>query len=254
MNHVQSPTAHSGKLKLLAKKYLFPGLDLHTRCRYEKLPSLFREGELETLDAGFGNGALSYAAHKKRNRVIGISNREPEVTSTAELFDWLGIPREAVEFRHMDLYDLRTLNRTFDQIICSETLEHIARDQEVIQSFADLLRPGGRLVLCCPYALHPDHSKGRTNEPEDGGHVRDGYTVETYRILLEDAGLKITKELGLGAPLLCAVDRFERWMRNHLGDPICIPLFLVILPLTWLDYVNPKVPFSLAVVAEKAKA
>ena len=63
--------------------------------------------------------------------------------------------------------------------------------------------------------------------------------------------MSVTQELGLGAPVLCGVDRFERWVRNRIGDALSIPLFLAVLPLTWFDYVNPKVPFSLAVVAEK---
>lgn len=245
---------HAGRAKLLAKKYLFPGLDLHTRCRYKRLPELFRTGEIETLDAGFGNGALSLAAYRKGNRVVGVSNRKPEIDATAQLFDWLGISRDSIQLHHMDLYDVRRLNRKFDQIICSETLEHISRDHEVVQAFADLLRPGGRLILCCPYALHPEHALGRTNEPEDGGHVRDGYTLATYRTLLEKAGLIITREVGLGAPMLCAVDRFERWFRNQIGDFLSLPIFFAVLPFTLFDYVNPKVPFSLAVVAEKPRS
>lgn len=244
----------SGKTKLLAKKYLFPGLDLHTRCRYAKLPALFLEGELETLDAGFGNGALSFAAYKKGNRVIGISNRQPEINATRQLFDWLGIPRSAIELHYLNIYDLQGLNRTFDQIICSETLEHITRDQEVISTFADLLRPKGRLILCCPYALHPQHAMGRIHQPEDGGHVRDGYTLESYSVLLETAGLTVVQKLGLGAPVLCSIDRIERWFRNRFGDLMTLPLFFAVLPLTWLDYVNPEVPFSLAVVAEKLES
>jgi 2-polyprenyl-3-methyl-5-hydroxy-6-metoxy-1,4-benzoquinol methylase len=115
-------------LKLFAKQILFPGLDLHTRCRYRFLSPLLRPGNLETLDAGFGNGALSYAAYRKGNRVIGLTLWEREVQDTVALFDRMNVPRDRVELRRMDIYDLRTLGRTFDQIVCSETLEHIARD------------------------------------------------------------------------------------------------------------------------------
>src|SRR6185295_9421127 len=80
--------------KILAKRILFPGLDLHTRCRYKFLPDLFREGDIETLDAGCGNGALSYAAYKKGNRVLGVSYVKREVDDTNQLFASMGIPRE----------------------------------------------------------------------------------------------------------------------------------------------------------------
>jgi len=151
----------------------------------------------------------------------------------------------------MNIYELRSLGQKFDQIICSETLEHIKRDKEVVQMFADILNPGGRLILCCPHALHPEHNLGRTDEPETGYHVRDGYTLESYEALLGPAGLRITRRMGLGSPLLVWLDNQLRRARLRVGDFWAFPIFLLMLPLTWLDYTDPKVPFSLAVVAEK---
>jgi SAM-dependent methyltransferase len=240
------------RLKLAVKRAFFPGLDLHTRCRYRFLPRLFRTGELETLDAGFGNGALSYAAYRGGSRVLGVGLGSREFTDTTALFQYMGIPPESVEFKSMNIYYLRQLERKFDQIICSETLEHIKRDREVVQMFADLLNPGGRLILCCPHALHPMHNLGRTDEPETGYHVRDGYTLESYQSLLEPAGLRIARCVGLGSPLLVWLDNRLRGARHRVGDFWAFPMFLLLLPLTWLDYTDPKVPFSLVVVAEKS--
>jgi len=239
-------------LKLVAKRVFFPGLDLHTRCRYRFLADFLREGHLQTLDAGSGNGALSYAAYQRGSRVLGVSIDQRSVEDTAKMFDAMGIPRSAVEFRQMNIYDLRSLSRKFDQIICSETLEHIKRDREVTQMFADLLNPGGRLILCCPHALHPEHALGRTDEPETGYHVRDGYTLESYRALLDSAGLRITTVLGLGSPLLCKLDKFLRNIRHRVGDLGAFPVFIFLMPLVRFDYRNPTMPFSLVVVAEKS--
>jgi cyclopropane fatty-acyl-phospholipid synthase-like methyltransferase len=240
------------RLKLLAKDLFFPGLDLHTRCRYRFLDDCIRSGPLDTLDAGSGNGALSYLAFRKGNRVLGVTAVEREVQDTTALFRKRGIPPERVEFRQMNIYDLRSLNRCFDQIICSETLEHIKRDREVVQMFADLLKPGGRLILCCPHALHPEHNLGRTDEPETGGHVRDGYTFESYDALLQPAGLKVVQRVGLGAPVVCRLDRWLRRLRHRVGDAAAFPVFLLFLPFMRLDYRDPSMPFSVAVVAEKA--
>jgi SAM-dependent methyltransferase len=238
--------------KVVAKRMLFPGLDLHTRCRQRYLPRLLRPGPLQTLDAGSGNGALSLAAYRLGNRVLGVTFNEREARETTAFFDVLHIPRTQVEIRQFNIYELRKLDRSFDQIICSETLEHLRRDDEVVRIFANLLRPGGRLVLCSPYARHPEHAQGRTNQPEDGGHVRDGYTIESYRRLLEPAGFRIRRAMGLGSPLLCRLNRPLRDLRKRPhGDVLALPLFLLSVPLTWLDRVNPAVPYSLAVVAEK---
>ena len=239
------------RLKILAKRIFFPGLDLHTRCRYRFLDEFIASGDLDTLDAGFGNGALTHLAYRKGNRVLGVTMAAHEVASTTALFRARQIPSDRVEFRQMNIYDLRSLNRRFDQIICSETLEHIRRDREVVQMFADLLNPGGRLILCCPYALHPRNNLGRTDEPETGYHVRDGYTFESYQAILEPAGFKITHRIGIGSPLFCWQDSVVRRLRNKVGDALAFPLFLLVLPFTWLDYRNPKMPFSVAAVAEK---
>ena len=238
----------------MAKRVFFPGLDLHTRCRYRMLPEYIRSGSLQTLDAGSGNGALSYAAWRKGNQVLGVSFSRREVDDTTLLFRSIGINGDSVQFRRMNIYDLRSLGRTFDQIICSETLEHIKRDAEVVGMFSDLLKPGGQLLLCCPHALHPEHALGRTDEPETGYHVRDGYTLKSYRALLDPVGLKVTQILGLGSPLLCRLDKLLRGLRHKVGDLGAFPVFLMFLPLTLLDYRNPEMPFSLAVVAEKIGA
>jgi SAM-dependent methyltransferase len=237
--------------KLAAKRAFFPGLDLHTRCRYRFLPEYIRAGSIDTLDAGSGNGALSYSAYRKGNRVLGVSLDQRSVDDTAALFRYIGIPQDTLQFLRMNVYDLGSLGRKFHQIICGETLEHIRRDREVVQLFADLLIPGGQLLLCCPHALHPEHNLGRTDEPETGGHVRDGYTLESYRALLQPAGFRITGTLGIGSPLLCRLNKLLRGIRDRVGDLGAFPVYFLLLPLTWLDYPAPKMPFSLAVIAEK---
>src|SRR5690242_1258724 len=73
------------KLKLHAKRWLYPGLDLHTRCRFKHLPSLYLSGPGETLDAGCGNGAMALAAIRMGHRVTGISYLEREVRDTRAL-------------------------------------------------------------------------------------------------------------------------------------------------------------------------
>jgi SAM-dependent methyltransferase len=233
------------------KRALFPGLDLHTRCRYRYLPRWFRSGPIDTLDAGCGNGALAYAAYRRGNRVLGISVRADEVERNQAYFGSLLPNSDRLQFHQMNIYDLPTLGRTFDQIVCSETLEHITRDAEVVVSFANLLRPGGILHLCCPFSLHPHNNLGRVNGPEDGGHVRDGYTLETYHCLLKRAGLQIVACGGLGTPLLVKLDRHLSLFRGQHGDVAAVPLFLAYLPLSMLDRPNPRMPLSLYVQATR---
>lgn len=238
-------------VKLWLKKLLFPGIDLHTRCRSHFLPRFLWSGEIDTLDAGFGNGALSYAAYKLGNRVLSITNEPLQVEKAQIFFSALNTDPERLHFQVCNLYDLPKLNRQFDQIICSETLEHIKNDALITKYFFEILKPGGVLHLCCPFALHPAHNLGRVDGPEDGGHVRDGYTLESYYALLHPLGFEVIKSAGLGSPIVTILDKLIVAIRMRLGDIAAFPLYLLTLPLQRLDYLNAKVPFSLYVQAIK---
>jgi SAM-dependent methyltransferase len=241
------------RARLRAKWLVFPGLDLHTRCRYRFLPGFFRPGPLDTLDAGCGNGALAYAAYRLGNRVLGVTLNPDDVAKARALFASVGADPRRLSFEVCNLYDLPRLGRTFDQIICSETLEHIARDDLIIRHYYDALNDGGVLHLCSPYAGPPDDQTGApvVYGPEDGGHVRAGYTLESYGALLGEAGFEIVESAGLGTPLLRTLDDALRVIRNRLGDLAAPPLFLAALPLTGLDTLDPEVPVSLYVRAVK---
>ena len=242
------------RLTLVLKWMFFPGLDLHTRGRYRFLPRFFLKGPLKTLDAGCGNGTLAYAAYRLGNKVLGVTLDAGQVEKANALFSLIGVNPERLRFKVLNLYDLHKLETNFDQIICAETLEHIRDDRKIIASFHDLLNDEGVLHLCCPNAMHPDHHLGRVDNPEDGGHVRDGYTLESYRKLLEPAGFRIEKSFGIGSPALGFLDRPIRALRNRVGDLPALPLFLLAYPFTLLfDHLNPRRPSSLYVLAVKEK-
>jgi cyclopropane fatty-acyl-phospholipid synthase-like methyltransferase len=239
------------KFRLWGKRLLFPGLDLHTRCRYRFLPKFFLPGSVDTLDAGCGNGALSYAAYRLGNRVLGVTMDAEQVEKARAFFSFRGADLARLQFAACNLYDLPKLDRKFDQIICSETLEHIARDREVVQHFRALLRDGGVLHLSCPFSEHPLNHGQVCEDEKIGWHVRDGYTLQTYRALLEPEGFRIVKSAGLGSPLLVSLDTMIRSIWNRRGIGAALPLFLLTWPLQRLDYLDPPVPLSLYVQAVK---
>jgi SAM-dependent methyltransferase len=240
------------RIKLWGKRILFPGLDLHTRCRYRFLPLSFRDGAINTLDAGCGNGALAYKAYKLGNNVLAISNEVVEIEHNRIYFTALGVDQKRLQFELYDLNDLSKLNRKFEQIICSETLEHVKKDSLILRYFYDLLEPEGILHLCCPFAHHPDAQKINIfSAKEDGNHMRNGYTLESYRALLGPIGFDIVYVSGIGSPFLVKLDKFVRFVRARWGDLAAIPIFLITLPLQALDYQNDSVPFSLYVKSVK---
>jgi SAM-dependent methyltransferase len=233
------------------KKFLFPGIDLHTRCRSKFLSKYFQSGAIKTLDAGCGNGALSYKAYLLGNKVLGVSFNETNIRNNTAFFRFLNCDSERLQFKFCNLYNIKSLNERFDQIICSETLEHITNDKLILKSFYEILNPGGVLHLCCPYSLHRKNNLNRQDIPEDGGHVRDGYTFEDYENLLTPLGFRITEKIGLGSPLLVFIDDIIRLVSNRFGLIPAIPIFILLLPLTIFDNLNPLTPLSIYVKCMK---
>jgi SAM-dependent methyltransferase len=240
------------------KWLLFPGVNLHARLRHRLIPRYLgqpRNGEDRViLDAGCGNGMLSHQAYLKGNRVVGVSIKD-EVARNRELFNrHLAVPEERLCFRHLNLYDIESIDETFDEIICCEVMEHIKGDRQVCQAFFEILKPEGVLHLCCPNAQHPDHIRHPLDRNETGGHVRPGYTFESYQALLEPIGFELSMPIGLGGPLRQACNKPITRAHALGGVPLALATFLVLAPLALLDSARPAVPNSLYVQARKPLA
>jgi SAM-dependent methyltransferase len=246
-----------GVLKNRIKWWLFPGINLHSRLRYERLPKLFgssQQRERVVLDAGCGNGMLAYRAWAKGNRVIGVTFKESEVRGCRALFNgYLGIPEAELSFRQGNLYELDFPDMSCDEIICAEVLEHLRRDEEVCRRFWELLKPGGILHVCAPNARHPYNENFPLDKNEQGGHVRPGYTAESYRQLLEPIGYEVGNVVPLGGPVRQAFSRRIKESQERYGPLAGFPWFLA--SLVFLPFENPKlereVPFSIYLQARR---
>jgi SAM-dependent methyltransferase len=237
-------------VKALAKRLLFPGVDVHARSRYRHIAPRLTP-KVRTLDAGCGNGMLTWAAYQLRCDVVGVTNDEDEHYRNVSFYYERRDFHAESQFKFM-VHDLRTpLRGTFDQVICSEVLEHIYDDELVVKNLASVMPAGGVLHVCVPNAEHPFHALDREDEPEDGRHVRDGYTVESLTALLSP-DFEMVETVGIGTPALVRVDHVVRGARERIGHAVAIPLLLAVLPfLGRIDRVNPAVPFSLYMQARR---
>ncbi|MBI1374433.1 MAG: methyltransferase domain-containing protein [Phycisphaera sp.] len=238
------------------KWWLFPGINLHARLRWRELPRRFgtANGAPRTvLDAGCGNGMLAYQAYLRGSRVIGISIKRGEVDRNRRLFnEALGIDDGRLSFRLMNLYNLGQLEAgPFDEIICTEVLEHIADDAAVCRSFYDALKPGGVLHVTSPNADHPDNRAHDLDTDEAGGHVRSGYTDATFRALLEPLGFRVDEIAGLGGPMRQRINRAITATQQRLGVPAGVLLYMATWPVQHIDAASPAVPYCLYARATK---
>ncbi len=235
----------------LLRGLLFPGLDLHTRNR-ASLAKYWKKGPRDVLDAGSGNGYFSWLAYRSGARVVAMNFERDQVEKARSfLVGHRGADPARLRFEQCNLYDLPRESRSFDEILCFEVLEHLKRDEEIVREFHRILRPGGVLHVCCPNRLHPRHKSEVLDVEERGGHVRAGYTAEDYAALLEPAGFRIERIVGIGPPSVYHADRLLRAIRNRVGDLAALPLLPFALPFVWLARFDPPVPFSIYVRAAR---
>jgi SAM-dependent methyltransferase len=232
--------------------WLMPGFDLFTRRRV-RLCRHWKTGPRRVLDAGSGNGWFSYLAYRSGATVQAVNIVEDQVEKATRFYNgWRGIPTDRLSFRMLNLYEIDCFEaESFDEIICYETLEHIKNDGKVCTSFHRLLKPGGVLHLCCPYAEHPRWKNEPLDLEEKGYHTRAGYTLESYRALLEPIGFRIEDSEGMGSPLVAQTAMFLMKFRTRFGDLASLPLSILAMPLIGLDGIQMECPYSLYVRAMK---
>lgn len=170
-------------------------------CVYDRWDWLHRHcsrGPIRTLDAGCGSGALTLGAARLGNQAVGLSFDEDNNTKATNRAKLLGLSN--VTFVTLDLRQLENYIGQlglFDQVISTETIEHIIDDAKLIRDLAKVVKPGGKLFLTTPFegslGLWRDRVPS-TPPVEDGGHVRWGYTHDQLRRLLSDNGFTVIQE------------------------------------------------------------
>jgi SAM-dependent methyltransferase len=136
----------------------------------------------DSLDIGADNGVISLLLRQLGGRWSSADLDERAVASI----------RELVGERVYRLDGARTPfpDRSFDQVVIVDYLEHIADDRAFARELARIVRPGGSVIVNVPH-LKPGsvlnrvrHAIGLTDAWH--GHLRPGYTVEQLRELLGD--------------------------------------------------------------------
>jgi SAM-dependent methyltransferase len=197
-----------------------------------------RKGEARTFDAGCGNGAFSIYAAREGNRVLAGSFSPREQEDARRRASLLGV--NGIDFRLIDLRELEQHRQSmgqFDQIICFETIEHVLDDERLVGSLAEMLSPGGRLLLTTPFdGHHPLYTEER--EPsgvEDGSHVRFGYSQARLREIAERAGLRVESEDFVSGVVSQKLTDLMRWLTARFGRMAGWALTLPLRPLVVLD-------------------
>lgn len=158
-----------------------------------------REG-LSVLDVGCGPGYLLRKAARQasprrapvRALAVGVDLDEDRLRAALDgSAEWRCPGQRPTGFAVGDGQRLPFADASFDRIICTETLEHVADAQLTLRELARVLRPGGRLAISVPHflceAILYRLVRGYLEFP--GGHRRI-YTARTLSRALAHAGLQ----------------------------------------------------------------
>jgi SAM-dependent methyltransferase len=138
-----------------------------------------------------------------------------------------------------DIADVPVEDASFDAILCTEVLEHVAEPIKAVHEMARILKPGGRLMLTAPLG------SGIHQEPY---HYYGGYTPYWYRDFLGAAGFsQITVEANAGSFKSFAQEsiRFVQTTRPFkLGMPLPLEL---LWSLVWV-LLAPVLAFAIPLI------
>ena len=206
--------------------------------RWLWLRSHLLAGRRRTFDAGSGNGGFSIYAARRGNEVIGASFSVEEQRSARRRAELLAVG--GVDFRVIDLREIeaqRAALGSFEQVICLETIEHLSDDQGLVGSLAQMLEPGGRLLISTPYLGHrPLFTEELEPSPvEDGSHVRYGYSRERLAEIASRAGLEVTEEAFISGFIAQKLTDLMRRLSARAGVTVGWLAVLPLRPLVVLD-------------------
>ena len=106
---------------------------------------------LDVLDIGCGNGtALTRFLVAPGDKVLGIDPHGPSIEYATRRLAAPGL-----EFRQQLAESLLAAGRSYDAIVLGDVLEHLPQPQSTLAAAAQLLRPGGRVLLTIPNGLGP---------------------------------------------------------------------------------------------------
>jgi SAM-dependent methyltransferase len=222
------------------RRWLAPGWPDSARGRIQEpvFRSLLEDHEPSgrCLNAGAGENLFgpmldSYAA---LTEIVDIDLTAPEISR--------------VDSRHRSvaasLEDLPFEDASFDFAVCTEVLEHIDDDKRAAGELSRVLRSGSLALISTPTPPAPS---------EQPGHVRDGYTLDQMRALLDAVGLEIVDYRYCFHWFMRVLSTTWLWQWRRLGrERRNFMPYGVVMALGWADRkFRLGKPWDLAVLARR---
>lgn len=146
------------------------------------------------IDAGTGDGGLLDVLAPLYDRVVGIDRSEAQLARAKERIAERGFDNVELVHGELDARDVRrAAGQGADAVFASRLLHHAPRPAEFVRRLADLVRPGGALVLI-DYARHDDEAM------REQADVWLGFEPAELKRFARAAGLEDARVSPIAAP------------------------------------------------------
>ncbi len=145
------------------------------------------------LDVGCGQGLVPILLAREGRNAVGLDSSAAAIASADEHLakEALGV-RKRVSFVEADFSSHDFGETRFDCVIMARVLDHLLEPQRFLAKAANLLKPGGRLIVTVPFGWS-DHAE----------HKHTFYLLEPHRLVAEHFAVEqvaiVGKWLGLVA-------------------------------------------------------
>jgi 2-polyprenyl-3-methyl-5-hydroxy-6-metoxy-1,4-benzoquinol methylase len=191
--------------------------DLPTADKIPKLRKLLgrTSPELKTIDIGSGTGYTTLSVLSGCD-ITCVDSHQPNLDCVAALAT--ANQRKVPVLLNTSASDLAVPTASFDVVMCSEVLEHLEDDDEVVAEIARVLKPQGKVLISVPYTgygftsfLEKAGIKTVHDYPGPEQHVRPGYDEKELADLLGRHGLEID-----------AIDFYLKWFTRCTVDAVSL--------------------------------
>ncbi|EKD56838.1 MAG: Glycosyl transferase, family 2:Glycosyl transferase, group 1 [uncultured bacterium] len=147
--------------------------NLYTVSRYQQVIELIGNEvqNCKILDIGCGDGVLAYL----------LSLRGADVTGTDTSSEALDYAKnklkknKQINFILSSVYDIPLPDKSYDYIVTTDVIEHLAEPQKMLNEINRLWTKRGKVIISTPIKL--------TAIPEDTMHIREYQTDELWQLL-----------------------------------------------------------------------
>lgn len=140
------------KVERLISKEMDPGFARRARVIAVEAERAFKNKKVKLLDIGCGRGWYEQmlVTLLPKVEIVAIDQNEKYLSQAIG-----AVKNNRVKFEKTNAGKLPFKKNSFDGVLCTELLEHVGSDKDVISEIYRVLKPGGKLLVSVPHHNYP---------------------------------------------------------------------------------------------------